>query len=139
MSILVVSGFLVVYDAYIHSNGSVYIIDISPFHEEHSEPILWTWEELNEMAEALEVAAVGNGVQASLPPIRIIEEETNIMPNLRKMATALPFDLIQPEESGEDGEEERGLDGMDPNNIDALVEKLKNITAAAEKLNQGGD
>lgn len=101
-----------------HSNGSVWLVDISPFHEDYIEPILWSWEELRTVE-----APTGQ------PPMRIIEEATNIMPNLRRMATAVPFDLVQPDEGNND------LADVDPNNMEALVEKLQRITEAAEKLN----
>ena len=54
------------------------------------------------------------------------------MPNLRKMATAVPFDLINTEEHPDQDE----LGAVDPNDMEALVERLKKITEAAEKLNQ---
>lgn len=114
-----------IYDAYVHSNGKVYLIDISPFDEAYSEPILFSWDELKDLSK--------DGSDELVPELRIIETETNIMPNLRRMATALPFDLVQPERTEE---EEAALEGVDPNNIEALVEKLKNLTKAAEKLNE---
>jgi hypothetical protein len=114
-----------VFDVYIHSRGSVYLIDVSPFHEDYSEPILWSWDELLELSKST--------ADEIVPEIRLIETETNIMPNLRRMTTALPFDLLQPQQpDGQDAD----LQGVDPNNLEELVEKLKNITAAAERLNQ---
>lgn len=113
------------FDVYIHSRGSVYLIDVSPFHEDYSEPILWSWDELLELSKST--------ADEIVPEIRLIETETNIMPNLRRMTTALPFDLLQPQQpDGQDAD----LQGVDPNNLEELVEKLKNITAAAERLNQ---
>jgi hypothetical protein len=109
-----------VYDAYIHSQGSCHLVDISPFSEEHTEPILWTWEELKTLDEPTEK-----------PYFRIIEEATNIMPNLRKMATAVPFDLINTDDNPDQDE----LGDVDPNDLEALVERLKKISEAAEKLN----
>ena len=110
-----------VFDAYIHSQGSCHLVDISPFDPEHIEPILWSWEELK---------AIDDNIPT--PYFKIIEEATNIMPNLRKMATAVPFDLINTEEHPDQDE----LGAVDPNDMEALVERLKKITEAAEKLNQ---
>jgi len=136
--------FIDIYDAYIHSNGSVILIDVSPFHEDHSEPLMWTWDEIHELARqtgelsSSSSSSSSAGSASVLPPIRIIEQDTHIMPNLKKMATSVPFDLVQPEEGDEADRQpsEDSVDGMDPNNLDALVEKLKRITDAAEKLNR---
>jgi len=89
---------------------------------------MWTWDELHALAKETnsEVST----------PIRIIEQETHIIPNLKRMATSVPFDLVQPqEEDGEANGDGDSVEGMDPNNLEALVEKLKRITDAANKLN----
>lgn len=94
---------------------------------------MWTWEEIHGLAKAEETS---DQASTSSTPIRIIEQETHIMPNLKRMATSVPFDLVQPQdENGEANE----VEGMDPNNLDALIEKLKRITDAAKKLNGDDD
>lgn len=74
-----------------------------------------------------------------LPPMRIIETETNIMPNLKRMTTALPFDLLQPQIPAgtvDPSPDEEELNGVNPNDIEALVARLQRISAAAEKINE---
>lgn len=61
------------------------------------------------------------------------------MPNLKRMMTALPFDLLQPQLPGDNSESsvpEEGLGGVNPNDIEALVARLQKISDAAEALNE---
>lgn len=106
---------------------------------------MWTWEELAELA-TIDFSAAPSNADGSkstelnnLPPMRIIETETNIMPNLKRMTTALPFDLLQPQLPAgvvDTSPDEEELDGVNPNDIEALVARLQKISAAAEKLNE---
>lgn len=87
---------------------------------------MWTWDELHALGKET--------TSEASTPIRIIEQETHIIPNLKRMATSVPFDLVQPQEEDGDANGD-SVEGMDPNNLEALVEKLKRITDAANKLN----
>lgn len=137
------------FDAYIHSSGRTYLIDISPFHEDHIEPLLWTWDELHALSSPAPASssdfndAKPSGDSSSLPLLRIIETETNIIPNLKRMTTALPFDLLQPQLPADGSVDpstmEDGLDGVNPNDIEALVARMQKISAAAEAINESKD
>lgn len=98
---------------------------------------MWTWEELNELAAKSQ--ASDSSEHSELPPIRVIETETSIMPNLRRMASALPFDLLQPQYPADADPDaamlEAGLDGVNTNDIEALVARLQRITDHAEAMN----
>ena len=43
----------VVWDAYVDANGRVYVVDVAPFHES-TDPILFSWAELRELAAEIE-------------------------------------------------------------------------------------
>lgn len=96
------------FDVYIHSNGKIYLVDISPFHESYIDPLLFTWEELEEL----------NGIE---PVLKVVETNFGVQPNFPKMISGLPYELANIAEFSE----LVGEDGKQPKTIEELAEFLK--------------
>ncbi|XP_049848785.1 cell division cycle protein 123 homolog [Schistocerca gregaria] len=97
-----------VFDTYIHSRGSVWLVDISPYHADYTDPLLWTWEEIDALTNVSHRAE-----------LRVVEEQ-GIVPNLFRMTTGLPYDLLQMEE-------------IKQLQFDKLIDYLKNLPNPKKK------
>jgi len=70
-----------VFDIYIYRNKG-YLIDISPFDEAYTHPLLFDWEQLISCEPP------------SQPEFRLIEEP-NVVPYFQTRIAGLPYDLLQ--------------------------------------------